>query len=132
MLIPNVAIAQTLPTSQPNMITIVREEVKLGRDADHAKVEAGWPAVYEKAKSPDYYLAMTSMTGAPGGGARYRVCVARRQIGDSLKREDGERRGRLMGRAHAPAHASRRRTPSTAFASFRRCARKDLSYGAYP
>src|SRR6185436_7635458 len=55
--IPNVAIAQTLPTSQPNMITIVREEVKLGRDADHANVEAGWPAAYEKAKSPDYYLA---------------------------------------------------------------------------
>ena len=64
LLLPGAANAQ-LPTSQPNLITIAREEVKLGRDADHAKVEAGWPAAYEKAKSPDYYLAMTSTTGAP-------------------------------------------------------------------
>ena len=89
MLIPNAAIAQTLPTSQPNMITIVREEVKLGRDADHAKVEAGWPAAYEKAKSPDYYLAMISMTGTPE--AWYVTPYASHAaIGDTLKREDGD------------------------------------------
>lgn len=60
-----VVVAQTLPTSQPNMITIVREEVKVGRAADHAKIEAGWPAAYEKAKSPDFYLALVCMTGPP-------------------------------------------------------------------
>jgi hypothetical protein len=59
----NGAFAQTLPTKQPKMISIVREEVKVGRATEHAKHEAGWPAAYEKAKSPDYYLAMTSLTG---------------------------------------------------------------------
>ena len=54
-----------LPTSQPKLLTIVREEVKPGRAADHANHEAGWPAAYEKAKSPDYYLAMTSLSGPP-------------------------------------------------------------------
>src|SRR6185503_12792048 len=89
MLLPGAAIAQTLPTSQPNMITIVREEVKLGRDADHAKVEAGWPVAYEKAKSPDFYLAMTSMTGTPE--AWYITPYASHAaIGDGLKRDDGD------------------------------------------
>jgi len=55
--------AQDLPKSQPPLILIVREQVKLGRGADHAKVESGWPAAFEKAKSPYYYLAMTSLTG---------------------------------------------------------------------
>jgi hypothetical protein len=54
---------QSLPQSQPALLTIVREEIKPGRGADHAKHEAGWPAAYEKAKSPDFYLAMTSLTG---------------------------------------------------------------------
>ena len=126
-LIPNVAIAQTLPTSQPNMITIVREEVKLGRDADHAKVEAGWPAAYEKAKSPDYYLAMTSMTGAPE--AWYVTAYASHAaIGDSLKREDGD--------AVLTAELTRlRRADADMITSVRVMqarARTDLSYGAYP
>ena len=54
---------QGLPESQPKLLTIIRESVKPGQGADHAKHEAGWPAAYEKAKSPDFYLAMTSMTG---------------------------------------------------------------------
>lgn len=52
-----------LPATQPKRLTIIREEVKVGRSADHARHEAGWPAAFEKAKSPDYYIAMTSMTG---------------------------------------------------------------------
>lgn len=127
MLVPNVAIAQSLPTSQPNMITIVREEVKLGRDADHAKVEAGWPAAYEKAKSPDYYLAMTSMTGAPE--ALYVTAYASHAaIGDSLKREDAD--------AVLTAELTRlRRADADMINSVRVIqarARQDLSYGAYP
>jgi hypothetical protein len=55
-----VSIAQGLPKTQPKMLTIMREEVKVGRAAEHGKHEAGWPAAFEKAKSPDYYLAMTS------------------------------------------------------------------------
>lgn len=127
LLAPTAAIAQTLPTSQPNMLTIVREEVKLGRDADHAKLEAGWPAAYEKAKSPDYYLAMISMTGAPEAWyvAPYASHAA---IGDGLKRDDGD--------AVLTAELTRlRRADAEMINSVRVIharARKDLSYGAYP
>jgi hypothetical protein len=126
LLLPS-ASAQTLPTSQPNMITIVREEVKLGRDADHAKVEAGWPAAYEKAKSPDFYLAMTSMTGAPE--AWYITPYASHAaIGDGLKRDDGD--------AVLTAELTRlRRADADMITSVRVIqarARAELSSGAYP
>jgi hypothetical protein len=39
--------------------------VKVGRTAEHARNEAGWPAAFGRANSPDYYLAMTSITGMP-------------------------------------------------------------------
>lgn len=52
-----------LPTAQPKRLTIIREQVKPGMGAAHAHHEAGWPAAFEKAKSPDYYIAITSMTG---------------------------------------------------------------------
>jgi hypothetical protein len=58
------AFAQTLPTTQPNLLQIIREDVKTGHGADHTKTEAGWPAAFEKAKSPHFYLALASMTGA--------------------------------------------------------------------
>jgi hypothetical protein len=61
---PLPVLAQGLPTTQPAFLRIVREEVKLGRGAEHAKLEAGWPAAFERAKSPDYYLAMDSLTGS--------------------------------------------------------------------
>jgi hypothetical protein len=57
------AFAQGMPTTQPGMVTIVREDVKPGRNAEHQRIEAGWPAAYEKAKSTFYYLAFESMTG---------------------------------------------------------------------
>src|SRR2546425_8257640 len=55
--------AQALPTNQPAYLTIVREEVKLGRGAEHTRIEAGWPAAFAKAKSPSSYLALVSLTG---------------------------------------------------------------------
>ena len=58
------AFAQAMPTSQPSIITIYREFVKVGRSAEHARIEAGWPAAFAKANSPTTYLALTSMTGA--------------------------------------------------------------------
>lgn len=57
------AVGQPLPTSQPKLMTIYREQVKTGHVAAHAKTESGWPAAFAKTKSPDYYLALTSMTG---------------------------------------------------------------------
>ena len=55
--------ATGLPTTQPSLVTIIREEVKVGRAAEHQRIESGWPAAFARANSPDYYLAMTSMTG---------------------------------------------------------------------
>jgi len=57
------ALAQGIPTAQPKFLTIFREQVKMGRAADHSKWEAGWPAAYEKAKSPYNYFAYVSVTG---------------------------------------------------------------------
>lgn len=56
-------VAQSLPTTQPKLLTITRERIKTGHDAAHVKTEAGWPAAYAQVKSPDYYLALVSMTG---------------------------------------------------------------------
>lgn len=126
VLMPNAAAAQ-LPTSQPPMLTITREEVKLGRDVDHAKLEAGWPAAFEKAKSPDYYLALTSLTGVPEAWyvGPYASNAA---IGDSMKRDDAD--------PVLTAELARlRRADADLINSVRTIharARTDLSYGAYP
>ena len=55
--------APAAPPKQAAFLTIYRETIKTGHDAAHAKVEAGWPAAFEKAKSPGYYLALASLTG---------------------------------------------------------------------
>ena len=57
------AVAQGMPTSQPGLLTVYREYVKVGRAAQHATIEAGWPAAFAKANSPTNYLALASMTG---------------------------------------------------------------------
>jgi hypothetical protein len=82
------AFAQTpgLPTSQPSLVTIVREEVKVGRVGEHARIEAGWPAAYARAKSPDYYLAMVSTTG-PSEAWYISPYANNAAIGESMKRE---------------------------------------------
>jgi hypothetical protein len=61
-LVPAAVRAQGVPATQPGLIHIFIEEVKVGRNADHAKNEAGWPAAAEKAKSKYNYIALTSMT----------------------------------------------------------------------
>ena len=57
------ALAQGMPTTQPKFMHVFREQIKPGRSAEHAKWEAGWPAAYEKVKSPYHYIALQSMTG---------------------------------------------------------------------
>jgi hypothetical protein len=75
--------------TQPNLITIFQEDVKVGRGSEHAKHESGFPAAYEKAKSPYYYLAMTSVTGQ--SQAWYiSPWESHAAIGDSMKREDSD------------------------------------------
>jgi hypothetical protein len=57
--------AQGMPTTQPKFVHIFREQIKPGRALQHAKWEAGWPAAFEKAKSPYHYIALQSITGPP-------------------------------------------------------------------
>jgi hypothetical protein len=116
-----------LPTSQPNYLTIVREEVKLGRAADHERIEAGWPVAYEKAKSPDYYLAYVSTTGR--NEAWYIVPFDSHQaMGDSMRREseDATLAAELRRLQRADADVVNNVTTIQAMA------RKDLSVGAFP
>jgi len=61
-----------MPTTQPKFMHIFREQVKPGRSGDHAKWEAGWPAAFEKAKSPYQYIALQSITGPPRSGTSRR------------------------------------------------------------
>jgi len=116
-----------LPTSQPNYLTIVREEVKLGRASEHERIEAGWPAAYEKAKSPDYYLAFVSATGRPE--AWYVAPFdSYKAIGESMKREsdDAALAAELKRLQRADADVLSNLTVIHAMA------RKDLSMGAFP
>jgi hypothetical protein len=121
------AIAQGLPTSQPSILTISREEVKLGRNAEHAKIEAGWPAAYEKAKSPDYYLAITSMTG-PNEAWFLTPNKNYTEIGDGMKRDESN--------AVLSAELTRLQRADadllTGLRTFQAMARPDLSVGTFP
>ena len=124
----HLAFGQTgLPTSQPKLLTIVREEVKLGRSADHANHEAGWPAAFEKAKSPDYYLAMISLTG-PSEAWYVVPRESHAAIAASMKREDKD-----------PVLSAELERLSARDAEFvknvtviQAAGRPDLSYGNFP
>lgn len=119
--------AQGLPTSQPNLIQIIREGVKVGHEFDHVRTEAGWPAAFAKAKSPTYYLALASLTGSPEVWfvIPYDSHAA---LGDSMKRESDDPVLSVelprLSRADAE-HVSDVRT-------IHAMARKDLSRGAFP
>jgi len=120
-------IAQGLPTAQPNFVTVVREEVKIGRNAEHQRIEAGWPAAYEKAKSPDYYLAYVSMTGRPE--AWYvQAFDSHKALGDSMKREEDDAvlSAELKRLSRADADVLNNVTVMHLMA------RKELSYGGFP
>jgi len=119
--------AQGLPTSQPPLLTIVREEVKVGRAAEHARIEAGWPAAYERAKSADYYLAMVSMTG-PSEAWYISPAASHAAIGESMKRDDADAvlTAELARLARADAEVL------NGLRTIQAVARPELSMGAYP
>lgn len=126
-LAPATAMAQGVPTTQPNMISIVREQVKLGRAAEHEKFEMGWPAAYEKAKSQFNYIALTSLTG-PGEAWYVSTYANNAAIGQSMKDEDTN-----------PVLAAELARLSKGDAEFisgvsviHAAARPDLSFGAFP
>jgi hypothetical protein len=121
------AIAQTMPTSQPKFLHVVRERVKLGRSAEHSRWEAGWPAAFEKAKSPDTYIALESVTGPAevwyvipfSSHAAYGESMAK-QDADPVLSAELERLSR--GDAEFVSEAN----------ALDAVARPDLSYGAFP
>jgi hypothetical protein len=121
------AVAQGMPTSQPGYITIYREFIKTGRAADHARIESGWPAAFERAGSPENYLAIESMTGATevwflAPYASYAAMEAdtKRNNSDPVLAADLER----LSRADAEAVDATRGMVVRA--------RPDLSMGAFP
>ena len=123
------AVAQTsdLPTSQPALISIYRETVKLGRADEHSRLEAGWPAAYGRANSTDYYLAMSSLTGVPEAWF-ISPWASHAAQGESMKRENanttlGAELNRLS-RADADLLDGLR--------IIQAAARTDLSSGTYP
>jgi len=124
---PIFAQAPGLPTSQPSLLTIVREEVKVGRAAEHARIEAGWPAAYERARSPDYYLAMVSLTG-PSEAWYISPYANHAAIGEGMKREasDAALTAELARLARADAEVL------NGLRTIHAMARPDLSMGAYP
>jgi hypothetical protein len=118
---------QGLPATQPSLITIIREEVKVGRGAEHQRLESGWPAAFARANSPDYYLAMTSMTGL--NEAWYIIpATSHTAIAAGMKRDDADatlsaEQARLS-RADAELINSVR--------TIQAVARPDLGMGTYP
>jgi len=116
-----------LPTTQPNMLQIIVEEVKVGHEADHAKTEAGWPAAFEKAKSPYYGLGLVTLTGRPEAWF-VNPFESNQALGDSMKRnsDDVMLAAELARLSRADAeHISGIRTLLAS-------ARKELSHGDFP
>jgi hypothetical protein len=122
---PSALLAQALPTSQPAFLRIIREDVKPGRAAEHARHETGWPAAFEKAKSPDYYLAMESLTN---NEAWYVIPAASyAAMGEMLAREREPGLGAEMDRlARADGELI------NGWRAIELRARPELSRGAYP
>lgn len=121
------ALSQGIPTSQPTVLTITREEVKVGHNAAHSAHEAGWPAAYAKAKSAYYYLAMVSVTG-PNEAWYVSPYQSHAALGESMKMEstDAALSTELARLARVDAeHINGVRVIHAA-------ARTDLSYGAFP
>lgn len=119
--------AAQMPTTQPGILTIFMENVKLGREAEHAANEAGWPIAFERAGSPDYYLALVSMTGR---GEIWYVSPY-----ESFARE-GEAMERIDSDPALSAELERLWRVDGEYLDDARTvqavARPDLSYGAFP
>src|SRR5213594_1688693 len=121
------ASAQALPTTQPAYLTIVHEEVKLGRGAEHTRIEAGWPAAFAKAKSPSSYLALVSLTGRDE--VWFTIPFASNAaVAEELKRQDADPvlSAELARLARADAEVLTGHTVVQAVA------RPDLTTGAFP
>jgi hypothetical protein len=123
----SLAAQAALPATQPNRLVIFREFVKPGHNADHEKLEVGWPAAYAKAKSTAYYLALTSMTGANEAWyiSNYESWKA---LGDQNKSDAGN--ASLTTELDRLSKADGEHLTNTI--SIHAIGRPDLSHGAFP
>ena len=118
---------QNLPTSQPKFMNVVREKVKIGRAAEHARHEAGWPAAFEKGKSTQAYVALASMTGAPEVWY-ITPFESHAALDEATRRDDADpvlsAEVERLGKADAEFLSD--------LQTLQAAARPDLSYGAFP
>jgi hypothetical protein len=47
----------------PKVLMVVREQIKEGREAAHAKAEEAWPRIFSKGNVTTYYVGMTEESG---------------------------------------------------------------------
>lgn len=116
-----------VPSAQPAILTIYREEVKYGHGAEHEAVEAGWPAAFKQAKSPYSYIAITSITG-PSEAWFLAAYPDYKTFGDSWKMQSSDPRlGAELARLNKAdaQHVNSGR-------SLHLVGRPDLSNGAFP
>jgi hypothetical protein len=116
---------QSMPTSQPDVLGIQIEEIKVGHSGEHTDTESLWPAAMERAKSAFPYLALASLSGkaevwfvAPYE-SHAKVAEAMQEGGEALAAELSR-----LSRVDAEHVES--------FRSLHLAARKDLSHGAFP
>jgi len=121
------AFGQGVPRSQPNLVQITREEVKTGHNAMHSAYEAGWPAAYAKAKSPNYYLALIAITG-PNEAWYISPYSSHAALGESMKRASDDKALSADIDRLQKGDADHINSVHTIHA----VARTDLSYGAFP
>lgn len=118
---------QGLPTSQPKLLMIVREQVKTGHTAAHVKTESGWPVAFAKAKSPDYYLALASVTG-PSEVWFLQPYESYTAWGKSMQRDEAN--AELAAEQDRLSMADAEHLDG--MRTLEAMARPDLSHGAYP
>lgn len=63
LVLPATLPAQTAPMPANNLMYIYRESVKVGKGPGHNGHETAWARALTAAKTPDRYIAMTSVTG---------------------------------------------------------------------
>ena len=118
----SLAFGQGMPTSQPSLISIVREEVKTGHNAMHSAYEAGWPAAFARAKSPNFYLAMVAITD-PNEAWYITPYATNAALGESMKLESDNKAlsadlARLQKGDAAYAAAAKRAAPNMSWRTY--------------
>jgi len=56
-------IQEAEPPPAPRVLMVVREQIKEGREAAHARAEEAWPRIFSKGNVTTYYVGMTAESG---------------------------------------------------------------------